>query len=46
MALRWTAAGIMEATNGFGRLKAHRQLPTLKAAAGCSSDQVHNHTKA
>jgi transposase-like protein len=32
MALRWTAAGIMEAAKGFRRLKAHKQLPILKAA--------------
>ena len=32
MALRWTAAGMMEATKGFRRLKAHDQLPTLRAA--------------
>ena len=32
MALRWTAAGMMEATKGFRRLKAHKQLSTLKAA--------------
>ena len=32
MALRWVAAGMMEATKGFRRLKAHRQLPTLRAA--------------
>ena len=32
MALRWTAAGMMEATKGFRRLKAHKQLPVLKAA--------------
>ena len=31
MALRWTAAGKMEATKGFRRLKAHKQLPILKA---------------
>ncbi len=31
-ALRWTAAGMMEATKGFRRLKAHKLLPTLKAA--------------
>ena len=29
---RWTAAGMMEATKGFRRLKAHKQLPILKAA--------------
>jgi len=32
MALRWTAAGMMEAAKGFRRLKAYKQLPTLKAA--------------
>ena len=32
MALRWTSAGMMEATKGFRRLKAHKQLPILKAA--------------
>jgi transposase-like protein len=32
MALRWTAAGMMEAAKGFRRLKAHKQLPTLRAA--------------
>src|SRR5689334_12024114 len=32
MALRWTAAGMMEAAKGFRRLKAYKQLPTLRAA--------------
>jgi putative transposase len=32
MALRWTAAGMMEAAKGFRRLKAHKQLPLLLAA--------------
>ena len=32
MALRWTGAAMLEATKGFRRLKAHRQLPILKAA--------------
>ena len=32
MALRWTAAGMLEAKKGFRRLKAYKQLPTLKAA--------------
>src|SRR3954451_6196804 len=27
MALRWTAAAMQEATKGFRRLKAHKQLP-------------------
>jgi putative transposase len=31
MALRWTAAGMMEATKGFRRLKAHRQLQILRS---------------
>ena len=32
MALRWTAAGMMEAARGFRRLKAYRLLPILRAA--------------
>ena len=32
MALRWAAAGMMEAAKGFRRLKAHKQLPILRAA--------------
>lgn len=32
MALRWTAASMMEAAKGFRRLKAHKQLPILRAA--------------
>lgn len=32
MALRWTAAGMMEAKNGFRRLKAYKQLPKLRDA--------------
>jgi transposase-like protein len=32
MALRWTAAGMLEAGKGFRRLKAYKQLPDLKAA--------------
>jgi hypothetical protein len=32
MALRWTAAGMMEAAKGFRRLKAYRLFPLLKAA--------------
>ena len=32
MALRWTAAGMMETAKGFRRLKAHKQLPILRAA--------------
>ena len=32
MALRWAAAGMMEAAKGFRRLKAYRHLPILRAA--------------
>jgi hypothetical protein len=30
MALRWTAAGMMEAAKGFRRLKAYKHLPVLE----------------
>jgi putative transposase len=43
MALRWTAAGMMEATKGFRRLKAHKQLPILKAAL--AAHQTRHSTK-
>src|SRR3954447_10875666 len=32
MAMRWTAAAMQEAARGFRRLKAHKQLPMLRAA--------------
>jgi putative transposase len=32
MALRWTAAAMLEAARGFRRLKAKGQLPLLRAA--------------
>ncbi len=32
MALRWTAAGMIEAQKTFRRLKAYRQLPILRNA--------------
>ena len=32
MALRWTSAAMLEAANGFRRLKAYRQLSALRAA--------------
>lgn len=32
MALRWVAAGMMEASKGFRRLKAYEQLPKLRKA--------------
>ena len=40
MALRWTAAGMMEATKGFRRLKAHKQLPIKAAAAALQAQQT------
>jgi len=39
MALRWAAAGMMEAMKGFRRLKAYRQLPILKAALVAHADK-------
>jgi putative transposase len=32
MALRWTAASMLEAIKGFRRLQAHEYLPVLRAA--------------
>ena len=32
MALRWTSAAMIEAAKGFRRLKAHKHLPSLRAA--------------
>lgn len=32
MALRWVAAGMIEAAQGFRKLKAHTQLPILRDA--------------
>jgi len=32
MALRWTAAGLLEAQKGFRRLKAYRQMPIMRSA--------------
>ena len=39
MALRWTSAAMLEATKGFRRLKAHKQLPTLRAALLARQDK-------
>ena len=43
MALRWAAAGMMEAKKGFRRLKAYRQLPRLRQALAKHANQ---HAKA
>jgi transposase-like protein len=39
MALRWTSAAMIEAAKGFRRLKAHKQLPSLRAALLAHQDQ-------
>lgn len=39
MALRWTAAGMIEAAKGFRRLKAWKQLTVLRAALKRRSDK-------
>jgi transposase-like protein len=41
MALRWTAAAMLEAKKGFRRLKAYKQLPTLRAALIVRSKQTN-----
>jgi hypothetical protein len=56
MVLRWTAAAVLEAVNGFRRLKRNNDLPTLVAelrardqqlgAAGSPYDRVHSVVKA
>jgi len=40
MALRWTAAAMLEAKKGFRRLKAYKQLPALRAALIARSEQT------
>ena len=42
MALRWTAAAMLEARKGFRRLKAYKQLPMLRAALIARSEQKSN----
>ena len=43
MAMRWTAAAMQEAAKGFRRLKAHKQLPALRAAL--EAHQTTNSTR-
>jgi transposase-like protein len=43
MALRWTAAAMQEAAKGFRRLKAHKQLPTLRAALEAHQMKASTH---
>jgi putative transposase len=42
MALRWTAAAMLEAKKGFRKLKAHKQLPTLRMALKLHYDKASN----
>jgi transposase-like protein len=42
MALRWTAAAMLEAKKGFRRLKAYKQLPMLRAALITQCEQTSN----
>ena len=51
MALRWTAAGMLEAAKGFRRLKAYKDLPGLRAALAahqskCVSKRVEDNADA
>jgi hypothetical protein len=40
MAMRWTAAAMQEAAKGFRRLKAHKQLPALRAALDANQNKI------
>jgi putative transposase len=40
MALRWTATAMLEAEKSFRRLKAHKQLPILRAALQCHQQSL------
>jgi putative transposase len=40
MALRWTAAGMLEAAKAFRRLKAYKALPVLRAALAAHHKHV------
>ena len=42
MALRWTAAAMNEATKGFRRLKAYKQLPALRVALAAHYEKETN----
>jgi putative transposase len=42
MALRWTAAAMLEAKKGFRRLKAYKQLPVLRAALAAHYAKASN----
>ena len=40
MALRWVAAGMIEADEGFRRLKAHKRLSVLRVALQTHHDRM------
>ena len=42
MALRWTAAAMLEAKKGFRKLKAHKQLPILRMALKLHDERLSN----
>src|SRR5437764_5082404 len=42
MALRWAAAAMNEASKGFRKLKAHKQLPILRAALIAHHEKTSN----
>jgi transposase-like protein len=42
MALRWTAAAMLEAKKGFRRLKAYKQLPALRVALNAHYERISN----
>ena len=42
MALRWTAAAMLEAKKGFRKLKAHKQLSSLRMALKLHYDKASN----
>ena len=44
MALRWTAAAMLEAKKGFRRLKAYKQLGALRTALAAHYEKASNQT--
>jgi hypothetical protein len=42
MALRWTAAAMLEAKKSFRRLKAYKQLPALRVALNLHYERISN----
>ena len=44
MALRWTAAAMLEAKKGFRKLKAYKQLPVLRMALKARQERASNNS--